>query len=308
MSEKRAVEVPLFSKAPFANYDIIVYFGGGLLSLLLIYWYIFSPIEFADLGHIAPWIKRSVTHQIIFALITAALAYLSGHLVAYMASHFIEGFINKTCGSFSQIILLSTREFTRFRSDLNKQIDINLRANLGWTKSPLVWLAHVPFAPWYFFVKRFGLFESLDTRLPKSMVSELERRVQGLFPNITINSRRQWFRWVEYYTYYNAPVAAASMYNYLIISGFMRTVAMIMLFGVWGELAHAAYATTSDGWIIHRGSGIYGTAAYIFAFAVGYVCALTAYVKFYRRYVEEAIMGFILEVPAALSSAGPTVP
>ena len=48
---------------------------------------------------------------------------------------------------------------------------------------------------------------------------------------------------------------------------------------------------------LHSGQSFLGWIVSISLVGLGYVCALTTYVKFYRRYVEEAILGFLLEVP-----------
>jgi hypothetical protein len=49
--------------------------------------------------------------------------------------------------------------------------------------------------------------------------------------------------------------------------------------------------------VTHGTGGITGVVAYFGVLFCAYVCALTRYFKFYRRYVEEAVMGFLLEVP-----------
>lgn len=298
MSKGRQVEVPLYSKAPFANYDIVVYLGGGFFALLIAWRYLVVPFEIFDLsGLTGEKAHDGWTTQIVLIVLLGILSYTAGHLISYLSSHFVEGFLNKVIGSFSEVIRLSTKPRTKFNEGLRERIKANLDSNFTWRKGWVLWVAHAPIGLWYGALIQFDLFDSLDTRLPGRMMRKLDKKLKVYFPEVRPKKAKQWFRWVEYYSNYNAPTASASMYNYLVISGFMRSIAFILLLAIWFELAHFAYYAVEGDAKIHVDKGLLHWGAYASVLYVGYICAITAYTKFYRRYVEEAILGFLFEVP-----------
>lgn len=298
MPRGRQVEVPLYSKAPFANYDIVVYLGGGFFALLVAWRYLVVPFNIFDLtGLVGEHAPEGWTTQVVFIVLLGILSYTSGHLVSYLSSHFVEGFLNKVIGSFSQIVRLSTKPSEKFKEALREQINENLKANFTLPKGAFLWLVHAPLGLWYGALIQFGLFDSLDTRLPRRMMRKLDDKLKAYFPEVRPKKAKQWFRWVEYQSNYNAPIASASMYNYLVISGFMRSIAFILLGAIWLELAHFFYFAITGDAKIHDERGLLHWGAYGLVLYVGYICAITAYTKFYRRYVEEAILGFLFEIP-----------
>lgn len=130
-------------------------------------------------------------------------------------------------------------------------------------------------------------------------MDHLQKKLKSTFPELGDKEDRQWFRWVEYYTNYNHPVSAASMYNYLVIFGFMRSLAYLFLIAIWLEIAHLAWWLYSGTALISHGpGGAIGWLLYFFVLYVAYITTVTSYCKVIRRYVEEAVMGFLLEARA----------
>jgi hypothetical protein len=295
----RQIEIPLYSKAPFANYDIVVYLGGGLFTLLLAWRYIVEPFDIFDLSFLTDVTGASWTSQVMLIVVLGVLSYVAGHLISYLSSHFIQGFADRTLGTFSSIIKLATLPREQFDERLAKQIDLNWKESFslfparGW----LIVLFHIPMIFWYFPVKWLCLFNCLDTRIPARMFDSLDEKMKKHFKGVSLENEKQWFRWVEYYTSYNAPIAASSMYNYLVISGLMRSLAFLLLGAMWAEIFHIVLWKLEDIQRLHVGKDAIHWIFYGGALVIGYVCALTAYLKFYRRYVEEAVMGFLLEIP-----------
>jgi hypothetical protein len=301
----RDVELPLASKAPFANYDLVVYLGGGLFAILIFWRYIGWPLGIFDFSSLVSS-KGSWSEDVLYFLLVGVCAYVLGHMTSYQSSYFIEGFIEKTLGKFSKIIELTTvprceRAYT-LKREIKSNIDRNLflQAHVPLTKRRIPKLLptalHVPMLPWYGLVWLFSLFDFADTRLPSRMVSRVKAKMQEQFPEIDPDESRQWFRWVEYYTSYNCPSAAASMYNYLVIFGFMRSLSYLFLLAIWLEAIHLGWRLFSgDALISHGPGGAIGWSLYLLALYVAYITTVTSYCKFFRRYAEEAIMGFLLE-------------
>jgi hypothetical protein len=165
-------------------------------------------------------------------------------------------------------------------------------------KLPILFLAHAPVLPWYLFVASLGLFNFVDTRLPARMLEKMKEKIETDFSSLGYQPGGQWFRWVEYFTAYNRSVAASSMYNYLVIFGFMRSLSYIFLICIWLEIFHVAFDGYLPGEAVSHGpGGVLGVSLYFLVLYVAYVTTVTSYCKFFRRYIEEAAMGFLLESP-----------
>jgi hypothetical protein len=229
-------------------------------------------------------------------------------LVSYQSSYFIEGFVERTLGKFSRLIELTTVEKPDRSRTIKREIWENVKTNLfvypavPWLKWKIPvprffpTIVHLPVMPWYAIVLLANLFDFADTRLPSRMMDFLKQEVKECFPEFGTDSNRQWFRWVEYYTSYNRPVAASSMYNYLVIFGFMRSLAYLFLIAIWLEIGHLAWRIYSGHALVSHGpGGPLGWVLYFLVLYVAYVTTVTSYCKFFRRYVEEAVMGFLLE-------------
>jgi len=308
----RDVEVPFFSKAPFANYDLIVYLGGGLFSLLIFWRYIAHPFGIFDFSDIvSTGGGQSWVVDVIYLVLLGVCSYVLGHLISYQSSYFIEGFVERTLGRFSRIIEITTVRTEDRAKSVKRSIAHNLRryliarrVKIPFTKFKIIvpkpyilTFLHLPFWLWYSIIVRLDLFDFADTRLPSRMISHLKDVMRERFAESGYEDGKQWFRWVEYYTSYNKPVAASSMYNYLVISGLMRSLSYLFLIAVWLEVAHLVLRVFyfDAGVLSHGPGGILGWSLYLLVLFVGYITSLTSYCKFFRRYVEEAVMGFLLE-------------
>jgi hypothetical protein len=94
-------------KPPFANYDVVVYFGCALFSLPIIDHYILKPTGFRfptyqlDIG-----IKFADTAVSTLSLLFSV--YLLGHIISYASSLLTEKFIETFFGKVSSAIIIST--------------------------------------------------------------------------------------------------------------------------------------------------------------------------------------------------------
>lgn len=321
MPRSRDIELPFVAKSPFANYDLVVYLGGGLFALLVLWKYIALPFHIFDFSSVAASTPKSWAVEVVYLLVLSVCAYVLGHLVSYQSSYFIEGFIERTLGKFSRLVEITTVPPSDHSRALKREIWANIKDNLfyrcslpviGWKiTAPRIFptIMHLPVMPWYAFAIFANLLDFTDTRLPSRMVSYLKKEIPRHFPEVGKGNDRQWFRWIEYYTNYNRRVASANMYNYLVISGFMRSLSYLFLIAIWLEIFHLLFRLyAGQAMISHGHGGPIGWILYFLVLYVAYVSTVTSYCKFFRRYVEEAIMGFLLEgrsiAPAAVQANG----
>jgi hypothetical protein len=282
--------------------------GGGLFAVLIFWRYIARPFSIFDFSSLLSSGASSWVQDVIYLVLLAVCSYVLGHLVSYQSSYFIEGFVERTLGKFSKIVEVNTAHDSKRVHSLKKEIRRNIRARLLlWIRVPLAgWripiprifptIVHVPMLPWYGFVYFYGFFDFADTRLPARMLNHAKLLMKSEFGDLEFDETKQWFRWVEYYTSYNRPVAASSMYNYLTISGLMRSLSYLFLISIWLEIAYliAKCATGFDP-VSHGPGSWLGWGLYFFVLYTAYITTATSYCKFFRRYVEEAVMGYLLE-------------
>lgn len=108
---------------------------------------------------------------------------------------------------------------------------------------------------------------------------------------INFKDSDDWFRFVCFYTFNNYQNAAYRLYNYLTIYGFLRNMCFVFSIAFWVSLVSTVDITNATGEKLQLQfgwSGLY----------VALACALSAiilffsFLKFYRRYTEEAILAF----------------
>jgi hypothetical protein len=99
-------ELKDFVRPPFANYDIVVYFGCGLFALPLMLHYIFEPAGF-HLPAFNIQVGIPIADTVISTLSLLFSVYVVGHIIAYMSSIVIEKSIDSFFGKVSSAILIS---------------------------------------------------------------------------------------------------------------------------------------------------------------------------------------------------------
>ncbi len=315
MAAKREVEIPFFSKAPFANYDLVVYLGGGLFTVLILWRYIGKPLGIFDFSDVMAKGAHSWVTDVIYLILLGVCSYVLGHLISYQSSFFIEGFLQRTLGKFSEVVEATTVPPQERAGKLRAAIRQNIKANFRFTfrvprvgirlpKVPLLFVVHLPVLPWYSAVTVFGMFNFVDTRLPARMLDKMKERMQQDFAEFGYQPSGQWFRWIEYYTAYNRSVSSSSMYNYLVIFGLMRSLSYIFLICIWLEIANLIVSPYLPKYQLSHGpGGLIGTGLYFVVIYVAYITTITSYCKFFRRYIEEAAMGYLLEGTSGSNAA-----
>lgn len=288
-------------KPPFANYDVVVYFGCGLFALPFLSHYLGQHqvhLLAQDFGFEPPFVAT-----LIAALLLLFSVYILGHIIAYMSSLFIEKAIDAFFGKVSTVVLLASPSRkgganSLFRQQLRKGLTSSFEKS-AWLSGVGRILAHLPVLLPYMVLIAAGVFGFYRSRVPKTVMDAADTKLQSLpMVQCKIAEDERWFKPLEQYVIANNPSATARMYNYLIISGLFRSLSFIFLVSAWFETIYLLDRTFSPsansgilmvskgGWLAQFG----GWAAII----VVYLFSLFSYLKFQRRYVEEAIFSFVL--------------
>lgn len=287
-------------KPPFQNYDIVVYFGCGLFTLPFIHHYLIKP-----LGLRFPHFKFGVGAEFADAAVsTLSLlfsVYLLGHLVAYASSLMVEKTLDRCLGKISSsVIITHTTDSTRLpkalRAWIKQRFVIAFRRGRKLTSAArLLFLLPVSVGTLLaYWANYLGYF---STRIPKAIFDQIKLlcRSRG-YGRVSLHT--QWYKALEHDVTNNCPIATSRMYNYLVISGVFRSLSLIVIFCAWAELYFIIHQELHGHALVDgifsdeqsKWSGLVNLAGLngLFAFTV------TAYVKFARRYVEEAMFAFVL--------------
>lgn len=291
-------------KPPFATYDIVVYFGGGIFALPILNSYVGGPAGMrAPIGAFdafgVPFIDAAIAT--LFLLFSV---YVLGHLIAYVASEFIERGFGAIFGKTSSSILVCESSGGNFgKREINRYIAQNLKAAFlgrSWVSGGARLFFHLPVLPAYLIVFGLGIYGYWRTRIPSYVMTKVRNKISTIgLGVIEVSPDVVWYKTVEHYVLNRLPTATARMYNYLVISGLFRSLSFIFLFTIWLELIVAVEAAT-DGTFAVANLFFYTDtlatrALVLILLLIAFVFCGCAYLKFQRRYVEEAIFAFALE-------------
>ncbi|RYZ78538.1 MAG: hypothetical protein EOP06_28855 [Proteobacteria bacterium] len=130
------------------------------------------------------------------------------------------------------------------------------------------------------------------------VIKAADEKFKSLSPhNTSIKVDTQWFKPLEAVVINNNPGATARMYNYLVISGLFRSVCTIFLASLWFEFIYLFSKLL--GLNPPEGLLMLGNKSVLFQFlsyaslSLVYIFSLFSYLKFQRRYVEDAIFAFV---------------
>jgi hypothetical protein len=291
-----------FAKPPFSNYDLVVYFGCGLFVVPFVNRYVVEPFglkwpTFKVLG------AEELTSEVISALSLLVFVYIMGHMIAYLASQVIEKTIDRFLGKVSTAVTFLTVGRPGIR---NSNIRGHIRRRVGAIAKDHAIVAsafraalHIPALPVYVIIGIFGIFGYFNSRLSKHTVGALSEKIHKLdIPQIRLSPNVPWFKPMEYYVINRIPEAIPRMYNYLVIGGLFRSLSFIFLFAMWMILLHAICACETGNWQLKPLAGKTGDLMYLLEFLALqtlFVFSLFSYIKFQRRYAEEAIFAFLFE-------------
>jgi hypothetical protein len=289
-------------RPPFANYDIVVYFGCGLFSLPFIQRYYLTPF-----GVRIPSFKLNVdlpfSNVVITTLILLFSVYVLGHIIAFVSSQFIEKPMESVFGKTSSIILKASRSVEGASGTIiAKQIKESLRES--WkrnTTSSVVArvVFHAPVIIPYVFAYKLRIFGFYVSRIPLPVFTALEKNVRKLdLSDLAISNNSSWFKVIESYVVNNYPTPSARRYNHRVISGLFRSMCIIFLVSIWCELIYGTSSKLSS-WsvadqLMASSPNLPSWGWRIAILITVYCFSLYGYLKYQRRCVEEAILAFAL--------------
>lgn len=289
-------------RPPFANYDVVVYFGCGLFALPFVFHYIATP---AEAGFLALEVRTGVAFadSAIKTLFALFAVYILGHLIAFLGSLFVEKTVDLLLGKISDASILGHR-----RRDQDSYAEIKDWVKRRWfqawrkgsrSRSLIRLMFFVPVIPSFalaYAIKWFGYFTS---RVPDSVYDKVKRRLDSLgLPGPALT--REWYKATEHYVISNDPVALPRMYNYLVIGGLFRSLTFLFACCAWMEFARfvgAIYQDTFKYDAINDWQPLAKLVMYNLLFAFSF----TSYIKFSRRYAEEMLFSFALRAEASRS-------
>ena len=297
-------------KPPFANYDIVVYFGCGLFSLpfMLHYSEIFlngdqyTKSTLANkLARIDPALSDKFVVSLIATLTVLISVYILGQIIAYLGSEAIEKLMDSLFGKVSSTILRgSTDERDDFKKTTKHQINIGIAKHFGdgsWLSSSVRLMYHFPVMSAYFFIYNFEVFGYHRTRVSTKAINAARLKlVNSPFSDIVIAPGTEWFKSLEAIVVNNNPVAAARMYNYLVIAGLFRSVCFIFLTAAWVEMLLTSCSLVFNappGLLTFGHTGFIAHCLSYLAVSLLYIFCLFSYFKFQRRQAEEIIFAYV---------------
>ncbi|WP_208631338.1 hypothetical protein [Sphingomonas aurantiaca] len=230
--------------------------------------------------------------------------YILGHIIAYLGSQLIEKVMDSLFGKASLVILRGT-ETNRddFKKMMQQQIRLGISKHIeeaSWFSSIVRFVCHLPILPAYIAIYLLKVFGFYRTRISQDVITAANGKVANAhIPEI--KQGKEWFKSLEAVVMNTNPSATARMYNYLVISGLFRSVSIILLASAWFELIYTIMKykgyNAPEGLLMFGNNGIYAQSISYIAVCVVYLFSLFSYLKFQRRYVEDAIFAFVYAKP-----------
>ena len=287
-------------RPPFANYDVVVYFGGGLFFIPFINRYLIQPsaMHWPDFRI---EIGSKIANELVSGLSLLFSIYILGHILAYLSSQLIEKLTDRILGKISTAIIISAWASNRRRNEHVRALIWDrvksIKADRALFSTTVRLLFHLPVFPLYLFVFTVGIFGYYNTRVPQSVITAMRAKLNAIgIPDLRVGIRTKWFKPVEYFVMNRNSSATSRMYNYLVIGGLFRTLCFIFLSVLWVQIYFQIHFWLDAEWFLDPLMKNRLTHPALFEYMIVtfvYMFCLFSYLKFQRRYAEEAIFAFV---------------
>jgi len=155
----------------------------------------------------------------------------------------------------------------------------------------------LPVIPLFILILLIDGFDYYKSRISSESFHKIRRKSKQLGLS-EIRLENPWYKEIEHYVINRYPVALSRMYNYLVISGIFRSLSVIFLGSIWMEYYYFFhYFFTGHYHVTALASDITVGPERILALLALYVVygfSVSSYMKFQRRYAEEALFAFLL--------------
>lgn len=270
-------------------YDLAVYLPGGAVALVLAHQFVENYVSLP--ASIYGEQNVAAVGQVITAVVWLSASYLAGHIVAFVSSYLIEKFVHYNLGYPSEIWVESEDVLHEGTEVLDHQVifEQNLReSHAKFLISKLILLSQVPATiPLLLvrFIKPFGFY---TPKLPAGLKPKVTEKFGRFNFDVKIEKGTRWEKIIEHYVSNNCPVAYTRLYNYLVIYGALRTLALLVLAYLWMMIIYDVILKINGGWKLDLTATIYFN-----ALTFVYILCLMAFAKFNRRFFEESILAFL---------------
>lgn len=224
------------AKNPFSLYDFLGYLFPGMAAFMLIVFLVhlhktygqsvpidsyFRMKEFAtaiEENKVLPWLENTV--------LVVVIAYIAGHITAYLSSRTIEYFTNAVMGYPSYYLLHVDKRHGIFREFFQG-------AN-GWDVWKVIYriVVFVILSPIAFFMIPKALRKFISRPLDDYVLNSIQTKLRELSTTLNlnvpdVNSKADYHRIVMHYVYLNIPQSQKKADNYVAIYGFLRAMTLI---------------------------------------------------------------------------------
>ena len=246
-------------------------------------------------------LSSQIANEAVSVLASLFSIYIIGHILAYIGSQAIEKTLDRFMGKISTSLIFATQWSSQNRNESIRALFYNrikaINADKALFVTALRSLVHLPALPIYMAIWIIGIFSYYETRLTKPVIDAARVKLQtiGLGP-IELTIKSKWYKPLEYFVVNRYPNSVPRMYNYLVISGLFRTLSLIFLLSMWASIYYIFHFYLDGEWFLeplfnsagpHTGLTEFAALSFLYAFC------LFSYIKFQRRYAEEAIFAFV---------------
>jgi hypothetical protein len=286
-------------KPPFATYDVVVYFGCGLFALPFARHYLGEPATSSLKFNFG--FQPDFANVVLTTLVLLVTVYIIGHIIAYVSGILVEKTMDAFFGKTSTVLLVASRgphggPNSVFRGLLLDGFLGSFKQSV--TTSLFRLFFHIPALLSYGIIIAFGTFGFYRSRVPTSVIDLAKSRFEKVgLQKDDIAVDKQWFKPLEAVVMNTNPTATARMYNYLVISGLFRSLSLIFLASLWFEAAYLmiriVHRCPPSGLLMLGQESLFGQFTSFVLVNVIYVFCLFSFLKFKRRYVEDAVFAFV---------------
>lgn len=285
-------------KNPFSLYDFLGYLFPGMVTLMLIVCLVhlhktygqsipidsyFRIKEFAtaiEENKVLPWLENTV--------LVVVIAYIAGHITAYLSSRTIEYFSNAVLGYPSYYLLHDDKRYNIISEFFQgaKEWDI---CKIFYRIVVLVSLF-----PIVVFMISKALRKFISRPLDDYVINSIQTKLRELSVTLNlnvpdVNSKADYHRIVMHYVYLNIPQSQRKADNYVAIYGFLRALTLIACL-FFDYLFISKVSTINFSLQIDR-QAIW---ILLLVFLLTNILYM-GFVKFYRRFTLENYMALLTE-------------